>query len=192
MLSPMMQIWRADSDGSDAKQLTSDIQDRSPQCSSDGQWVYYIDVAGGNAVKKISIEGGVAQKAVNLSNVAAFSLSPDGKLVALDYMDSSDQKRRIALALAQSGQIEHTLVLDPRISSWLRFMPDGKGIAYPIGEAGVDNVWVQPLDGSAGKQITNWDIGYITKFSWSPDGKELALLHGVADSNSLLMHDQKK
>jgi hypothetical protein len=36
----------------------------------------------------------------------------------------------------------------------------------------VDNLWVQPLDGSAGHQITNFASDQIDCFLWSPDGQE--------------------
>ena len=38
----------------------------------------------------------------------------------------------------------------------LQFTPDGKSLVYASRENGVDNVWVQPLDGSAGHPITNF------------------------------------
>jgi hypothetical protein len=50
-------------------------------------------------------------------------------------------------------------MLDARQIIWgssLKFTPDGKFLAYPTRENGVDNVWVQPLDGSAGHPITNF------------------------------------
>jgi hypothetical protein len=43
-------------------------------------------------------------------------------------------------------------------------------------ENGVDNVWVQPLDGSAGHAITDFKSEQIWTFSLSPDGKSLAVL----------------
>ena len=66
------------------------------------------------------------------------------------------------------------IVANPHISGGVRFTPDGKVIAYPIRENGVDNVWVQPLDGSAGHQITYFTSEQIDSFHKSPDGKSLA------------------
>jgi Tol biopolymer transport system component len=65
----------------------------------------------------------------------------------------------------------------------MAFTPDGKAVAYMIREKGVDNIWVQPLDGGAGRQITNFTSEHIVQFRWSPDGKMLAVTrtHAVAD-----------
>jgi len=63
------------------------------------------------------------------------------------------------------------------------FEAEGKAVAYPICENEVDNIWVQPLDGSRGRQITNFDSEQILNFRWSPDGKNLCILRGHTDSD---------
>jgi len=79
---------------------------------------------------------------------------------------------------------------DERISSGgLSFTPDGKAIAYPIRESGVDNLWVQPLDGSSGRKITQFDSEQIFNFRWSPDGRTLCILRGHSDSDVVLIRE---
>jgi Tol biopolymer transport system component len=58
-------------------------------------------------------------------------------------------------------------------------------------ENGVDNVWVQPLDGSTGRQITDFKSEQIWSFSLSPDGKSLAVLRGHFDSDVVLLQESK-
>ena len=50
---------------------------------------------------------------------------------------------------------------DQRISGAASFTPDGRALVYPVREAGVDNLWLQPLDASASaaKRITNFTSG---------------------------------
>jgi Tol biopolymer transport system component len=67
--------------------------------------------------------------------------------------------------------------------------PDDKAVAYPIMENGVSNIWVQPLDGSPGRQITDFKSGTFRSFSWSPDGKSLALIRDVSQSDVVLLHE---
>jgi Tol biopolymer transport system component len=43
---------------------------------------------------------------------------------------------------------------------------------------GVDNLWLQPLDGSKGRSLTDFTAERISDFRWSPDGKQLALVRG--------------
>ena len=79
---------------------------------------------------------------------------------------------------------------DERISSaGLNFTPDGKAVAYSIRENGIDNLWLQPLDGSAGRQITAFDSEQIFNFRWSPDGRSLCILRGHTDSDVVLIRD---
>ena len=78
---------------------------------------------------------------------------------------------------------------DPRIEGILSFTPDGKGLVYPIDENGVSNLWVQPLDGSGGHQITHFRSGRIGDFHWSPDGSKLAVQHEEESADVVLLHD---
>jgi len=71
----------------------------------------------------------------------------------------------------------------------LSFTPDGTAVAYPIRENGVDNIWVQPLNGSNGKRITAFDSEQILNFHWSPDGRKLCVLRGHTDSDVVLIRD---
>jgi eukaryotic-like serine/threonine-protein kinase len=73
----------------------------------------------------------------------------------------------------------------------LQFRLDGKSLAYATRENGVDNVWVQPLDGSAGHPITNFTSEQIWSFSLSPDGESLAVLRGHYDSDVVLLQESK-
>ena len=72
-----------------------------------------------------------------------------------------------------------------------RASADGNAVAYPISEKGADNVWVQPLDGSPGRQITKFDSEQILSFHWSPDGKSLGVLRGHTDSDVVLLQEAK-
>jgi hypothetical protein len=55
----------------------------------------------------------------------------------------------------------------------------------------VDNIWIQPLDGSAGRQITKFESEQILSFHWSPDGKNLGILRGHTDSDVVLLQESK-
>jgi hypothetical protein len=57
--------------------------------------------------------------------------------------------------------------------------------------AGVDNLRSQPLDGSPGKQITQFPAEHILDFHWSPDGSQLGLIRGHTDSDVVLIRDMQ-
>jgi hypothetical protein len=58
-------------------------------------------------------------------------------------------------------------------------------------ENGVDNVWMQPLDGSAGHPVTDFKSEQIWSFGLSPDGKNLAVLRAHYDSDVVLLQETK-
>ena len=68
--------------------------------------------------------------------------------------------------------------------------PDGKSFAYSILDKGVGNIWLQPLDGSPGHQITNFTGDNIREFQWSPDGKALAVARTHNTSDVVLLREK--
>ena len=78
----------------------------------------------------------------------------------------------------------------PRSGS-IRFSRDGKAIVYPIRHGGVDDLWMQPLDGSAGKQITDFKSEHINDFHWSLDGSKVGVIRGHTDSDVVLIRDMQ-
>jgi hypothetical protein len=56
-----------------------------------------------------------------------------------------------------------------------------------IRDKGVDNIFVQPLDGSPGHQVTKFPSDHILHFHWSPDGKTLAVARQHETSDVVLL-----
>ena len=77
------------------------------------------------------------------------------------------------------------------ISRGVQFTPDGRAVAYPIAKNGVDNIWIQPRDGSPGRQITHFTSEQIYSFHWSPDDKNLGILRGHTDSDVVLLQESR-
>ena len=99
---------------------------------------------------------------------------------------------------AQESAPLRLLDVDPRVTgnaytgNSIHFTPDGNAVAYVIEEKDVDNVWIQPLDGSKGHQLTNFTSETISDFHWSPDGKTLALLRGQTQSDVVLLRQSPR
>lgn len=56
---------------------------------------------------------------------------------------------------------------------------------------GVDNLWVNRFDGSAPYPITDFKSEHIWRFSFSVDGKRLAILRGQVESDVVLLQETK-
>jgi Tol biopolymer transport system component len=76
------------------------------------------------------------------------------------------------------------------LTNAMTFTPDGKSVAYIIRDQGVDNIWVQPLDGLPGRQITNFTSEHIAEFQWSPDGKTIAVARAHDTSDVVLLREK--
>jgi serine/threonine protein kinase/dipeptidyl aminopeptidase/acylaminoacyl peptidase len=186
-------IWRSEADGTGMRQLSHGKDDEYPMCSPDAKWVFYVDTTT-RALKKMPIDGGPAQPVTSsiVEIQALYDFAPDGRSLVMGTYDFKVQRPTFSLLSADSGQILRTFEYDPRHRGQLRFTPDGKAIVYPIREKGVDNLWLQPLDGRPGRQLTSFDSLKIYSYQWSPDGKRLALVRGDSPSDVVLIQDVQR
>jgi Tol biopolymer transport system component len=184
-------IWRMDAAGGNLKQLSDGKLDQLPICSPDGKWVYYSDMSNGAKPTRVPLEGGKPER---LSDFPAYGLdvSPDGKLIAFGTFRPSQPKEQMALLPVDSPQDLKLVELQRARFGILRFTHDGKAVVYPFRDQEADNLWLQPLDGSPGKQLTNFKSEHITEFHWSFDGSKLGLIRGHTDSDVVLLQEAKQ
>jgi serine/threonine protein kinase len=198
-------VWRVNVDGSDAVQLTHGGADLLPVCSADGKWAYYTDGVSGrilrvaadvgngdNGDKPEVVPGTVIPNGFAAAPIAG--ISADGKYLPFLFQ-SGARGAEIEIVQLDSGPnpARQALKPDPRISGYVRFTPDGKSVAYPIAENGVSNLWIQPLNGSPGRQITNFQSGiFNVHFYWSPDGKMLGILRGNTQADIVLLRESNQ
>ena len=167
-------IWRIDADGTNPMQLTDgSYVDEYPVCSPDGRFVIFMSMRSGtSAIWKVGIDGGAPVQLTN--HPSQFPLiSPDGKLISYFYLDEqANNQPRLAMIPSEGGEPVKTIDL-PRTVQPIAFawMPDGRSIAYLDTGSGILNVWSQPLDGSAPKQLTNFKSEFLNSFAVSRDGK---------------------
>ncbi|MGC1106163.1 MAG: protein kinase [Candidatus Acidiferrales bacterium] len=189
-------VWRANSDGSNAQPLASgSTYVWSVACDPGGKFIYYMDRIDDH-IMEVSTDGGkpkmVPGTNIRKEFVAASlgGLSPDGKQLPF-FSQSAPGHTNLDIVNLNAGPNPplRTLTPDPRVSGPAEFTPDGKALAYPITENGVANLWLQPLDGSPGRQITQFKTGTFADFSWSPDGKTLAILRTQTQSDIVLLRE---
>jgi serine/threonine protein kinase len=178
-------FWRVDLNGTNLKRLTFGVNEILPACSNDGKWLYYVDVAENQFLKRIPIDGGSPETIIK-SPAIPYDLSPDGKTVVTFEARESDHTSILALYSLEDGK-KSAFEFDPRGLADIAFMPSGKAVAYVVREKGVDNLWVQPLEGSARRQLTHFTSERISGHGYSKDGTRLAVGRGHSDSDAVLL-----
>jgi len=201
-------LWRINPDGSNPTQLTNGIFDHFAVCSPDAKWAYYSDVVP-HFSKRVPLEGGKPEPvpASDVHDMYAFgageAISPDGKRLIFNADISGPNSialSKLALVTLDSSSQSAPILFqpDPRIATGggtgftntMASTPDGKSVAYIVRDQGVDNIFVQPLDGSPGHQITNFTSEHIAEFQWSPDGKTLAVARAQNTSDVVLLREK--
>jgi eukaryotic-like serine/threonine-protein kinase len=184
-------LWRMDIAGSNPVQLTFARNVANPQCSPDGKWVYYVGALRENqALMRVSVEGGNPET-INDEPSFGYVLSPDGKITAqLDVRESDHKLVWNVFNLADRKTTYRDV--DQRASAPYSFTPQGNGIVYTVREKGVDNLWLQPFDGSAPRQLTHFTAERFMEFHFSPDGSQIAIERGHYESDAVLLRDTSK
>jgi TolB protein len=197
--SGTFQIWRMDRDGGNPVQLT----DTTPECnwpvfSPDSRWVFFQHFEPGNTVTlwKVSVDGGTPTRVSPSGTALRPVVSPDGKWLGFWQNDGqANSKWHLAVMSLQSEKIANQFDISPSVHvQWdtqLRWMPDSRGLAYVDTRDGVQNLWVQLLDGSPGKQLTNFNDTAIFAYDWSRTGT-LVISRGVITGDVVLIADAGK
>jgi serine/threonine protein kinase/Tol biopolymer transport system component len=188
---PTQNIWRTDSSGGNLKQLSNNNDDGNPVCSPDSKFVLYRD--GNDRLWKVPSEGGTPQKLSDLEISSTYGISPDGKAAAFATLQHlGEHQEKLALVDTATGRTTKLADFQQPNNGAVRFSTDGKAVVYPVRARGVDNLWLQPLDGSPGKQITDFKAEHIYDFHWSFDGSKLGLIRGHTDADVVLIRDAQQ
>ena len=193
-------IWRVNADGSHPMKLADARFDTFPVCAANQNWVYYF--AEVKQLWRVPLDGSGKPEPIPGSSVAGgfltgrgMGISPDGKTLVygIEIVNPGDETGTHKIALLDVATLSSPRFLEanPRISKGVQFTADGKAVAYPVAENGVDNVWIQPIDGGPGRQITHFNSEQIFSLHWSPDGKNLGILRGHTDSDVVLLQESE-
>ena len=184
-------LWRMNLDSGERAQLTGGGFDLRPDISPDGRWVVYMSVIKDSpTVWKTALDGGGA--AVRLSDkiAAVPRVSPDGRYVACFYRAQVETYSKIAVLPFEGGEPVKVFDRSPTtfVEAGIRWTPDGRALSFIDNREGVSNVWLQPLDGGAPQQLTNFTSETIFRFAWSPDGRMIVAERGTETGDIVLIN----
>jgi Tol biopolymer transport system component/DNA-binding winged helix-turn-helix (wHTH) protein len=180
-------LWRIDIDGRHPVELTHGESDSEPSLSPDGKLIVYdAHSRQGHEFLQIGIDGG---EPVRISEAITSSaiFSPDGKWLAFFYRAEPTSPNKIAVMPFPPGPVRVLTDLPAHYGGFV-WTTDGQGLAYSAKQSG-GNIWIQPLDGSAARQLTHEKTNPILAFQWSRDGRRLAYASGSQISDVVLISD---
>ncbi len=153
----LQNIARLDVNSGGVTELTKGPLDGYPVCAPDSKSVFFKN-NGTDKLFRVPIDGGTPQKLSDQLVESSIDISPDGKTIIFGTVNHlGDHTPKLALISADTGETLKMLAFDREPSGGaFHFSHDGKAIIYATRHADVDNLWQQPLDGSPGKQITNF------------------------------------
>ncbi|MBX7174259.1 MAG: protein kinase [Pyrinomonadaceae bacterium] len=193
--SGSLDLWRVNIEGIDLKVLkeTPDLKEVNPTFSLDGKWIFYrqTDTKNLSTIWKMSLETGESIQLTNFeSNYPA--VSPDGKTFACLYVPNPNEREKIAIVSIEGGKpikvFDFPEIVKTRFFHW---SSDGNSLIYINKNSQADNLWSQPIDGSAPKQLTFFESGQIWKFDLARDGQSFILSRGNESSDVLMISDFK-
>jgi serine/threonine protein kinase/Tol biopolymer transport system component len=204
-----IRVWRSNEDGSNASAVSLH-QDVKFLISCDAHWLYYLPNTMATLMR-MPATGGKPEITPGVSAIRGLqkdeALSPDGKTMAI-YAPQGDPNSRIyantiALLDMNGKRPVRYITTDPRCGvgfavpgpasfGGFHFTPDGKAVAILMEDKGVDNIWIQPIDGSKGHPLTHFDSMQIQDFRWSFDGKHLALIRSDYSGDVILARDSSR
>jgi Tol biopolymer transport system component/DNA-binding winged helix-turn-helix (wHTH) protein len=184
-------VWAVDMDGKNLRRLTNGHAETWPLVTPDNRWLVYVsaDEKYKPTLWKAPLGGGEASRLSDYSATRP-SASPDGSVVACFYRERPDAPLRLSVIPMSGGAPLKVFDIPPsaEIFAGIQWTPDGRGLAYVDTADGVSNLWLQPLEGGAPRQMTRFTSDNIYRFAVSKDGKRAAFERGVENSDVVLIN----
>ena len=177
-------LWTANADGSDPRQLTNDERLEShPVVTSDGATIVYSSRARGtSAIWRMNVDGSQQKQIVDAPAIYDFAVSPDGKRIV--YASGNETSNHASLmSVPIDGGTPAVIATTGPFLNWLQFTPDGRSVLF----SALDDKAVKLFKvASGGGPVSKLFDGPGHDASVSPDGKLVAFASGMEDAGAKL------
>ncbi|HEX6127191.1 MAG TPA: winged helix-turn-helix domain-containing protein [Pyrinomonadaceae bacterium] len=181
------EIWIANSDGTNMRQVTTGGNNHTPHISPDGRYIIYNSAAADSTgLWRISTDGGQPIQLTKFA-VSWAQHSPDGRFIAGSFNDGGTT--RVGVFTADGGEILKTFDVPPRANFRLgiHWTPDGSAITYRDWGYGI---WRQGIDGGAPARLEGLPQEKIYAYAWSNDGSKFAFTRGMEIRDVVLISEE--
>ena len=165
-------LWRANSDGTNPRQLTTVGLNTDPDVSPDGRVIVFTSIRGDSIhIWRMDSDGANPQQLTNGEGESKPRVTPDG--LSLVYNSTTDWTLwRMPLAGGESVRLTRTFAREPAVS------PDGSLIAYNFHDRQASPQWkIALIPANGGTPLKVFDrqrAEYQTfELNWTPDGRAI-------------------
>jgi len=167
------EIYTADYDGANVKQLTNDGSiSVAPALSTDGSKLAYTGYQSGYAdIYLVDLASGARNRIIKFPGTnSGAAFSPDGGRIACTLSKDGNPELYVVGA---NGSGARRLTRTAGVESSPTWSPDGSQIIYSSDERGGPQLFKIGAGGGSGQLIPTGH-SYCTEPSWSPDGRKVA------------------
>jgi Tol biopolymer transport system component len=170
-----MDVWRADSNGTNSIQLTTNGNVKDAVISPDGERVFYLVQDSKTMVEtlwRVSING---ENPVRLTDRSTRSprISPDGKTIACYISNSETKTMMLALVSAETGEVlKYPATPANDDIPFLDWSKDGENLFVVLQRGKPFSLWKLPLKGG-GEQLREWENDMIFRLAISRNGERV-------------------
>jgi Tol biopolymer transport system component/DNA-binding winged helix-turn-helix (wHTH) protein len=169
-------LWAMSDEGERSVRQLTEGGDSRPSISSGGWVVFQRGVIQSAPVTlwRVPLAGGAAVQLADGTRIRPV-ISPNGRLVA-HYWLTPEQWTLAIVSVDGSRPMQVFPLSSTHCGRTVRWSSDSRAVAFIDCADGIANIWLQPLDGSPARRMTDVRSGHIETFDWSHDGTELAWL----------------
>jgi Tol biopolymer transport system component len=177
-------LWIANADGSDARQLTNDdrLESQPNVTPNDATIVYLTRASGLSTLWRMNIDGSQPRVIAEAPAIYDYALTPDGKRVV--YAAGDDRTKRTTLfSIPTDGGAPSPITTTGVYLKAIQVSPDGGTILFSTLHEDLIKVFKVAIGGGAVTRLTDVRSGDA---SFSPDGKLVACAYELQEGHAKL------